>query len=66
MAMELPTVRDLSRRSNEEVPARFCMLSLEDFLERDSWITWEHELRRAQHEWDKVQACLGMRLPPQL
>jgi len=65
MAMEPPAMRNPSGTSDEEVLARFCMLPIEDFLVQDSWIAWEHELRRVQHEWDKVWAFLGMRLPPQ-
>ena len=48
MAVEPPAARDPSRTSDEGILARFCMLPLKDFLLWDSWITWEHELRRAQ------------------
>jgi len=65
MSMELPAARDLSGTSDEGILVRFCMLPLEDFLVQDSWITWEHELRRVQHEQDRVQAFLEMRLLPQ-
>ena len=41
------------------------MLPLKDFLVQDTWITWEHELRRVQHEQDSAWAFLEMRLPPQ-
>jgi len=51
---------------DEEVPARLCLLTLKDFLVLDSWIAWEQELRQVQHEQDKLQAFLAMRLPPRL
>ena len=65
MAVELPTARDPSRTSYEGILAGFCMLPLEDFLVWDSWITWEHGLRRAQHKQDRARAFLEMRLWPQ-
>ena len=65
MAVELPAARDPSGMSDEGILARFCMLPLEDFLVWDSWIAWEHELRRVQHKWDRAQAFLEMRLQPQ-
>jgi len=49
-ALEPPTMGDPSGTTGEEVPDGFCLLPLEDFLVRDSWITWEQELRWAQHE----------------
>ena len=65
-AMELPAVMDPSGTAGEEVPDGFCLLALKDFLVWDSWITWEQELRQAQHERDKLLAFLEMRLPPKL
>jgi len=65
-AMELPTASDPSGTAGEGVPDGFCLLPLEDFLVRDSWITWEQELRWAQHKWDKLLASLAMRLLPKL
>jgi len=65
MAMELPATRDQSGTSNKGVLSGSCMLPLEDFLVWESRITWEHWLRRVQHERDRVRAFLGVRLPPQ-
>jgi len=63
--MEPVTVAEPTKTSGEEVLDSFCLLSLEDFLVRDSWIAWEQELRWAWHEWDKSLAFLVMRLPHQ-
>src|SRR5882724_10418223 len=63
--MEPVTVAEPTEKSGEEVLDSFCLLSLEDFLVRDSWIAWEQELRWARHEWDKSLAFLAMRLPHQ-
>ena len=51
-AMEPVTEVEPTGTAGEEIPDGFYLLSLEDFLVRDSWITWEQELRRAQHERD--------------
>ena len=48
------------------MPDNFWLLPLEDFLVWDSWISWEQELRWAQHEWEKLLVFLEMRLPSQL
>ena len=64
MVVELPAARNLSGMSYEGILARFW-LPLEDFLVWESRITWEHWLRRVQHERDRVRAFLGVRLPPQ-
>ena len=64
-AMELVTEVKLTGTAGEEIPDGFCLLSLEDFLVRDSWIAWEQELRRARHKRDKSLAFLAMRLPHQ-
>jgi len=50
----------------EQVLPRFFLLTLEGFLIWDNWIAWEQEFRCVQHEWDKSQAFLAMKLPLQL
>ena len=62
----LPEYETSSGGHGEEIPDGFCLLPLEDFLVRDSWIAWEQELRWAGHEHEKSLTFLAMRLPPQL